>query len=333
MDAARRQAIAAKHSFGVSPTLLEWAVPPATYVIVNAGSGSVLGDETAQSLRERFIAFGIKAEVQLARTGREIVQLAREAAESDADLIVAGGGDGTISTIAIEAASAGKTLGILPLGTLNNFSKDLGIPQNLNAAVRVIAQGEVQQIDLAECNGRIFINNSSIGLYPKMVARREHQQQKLGRGKWAAAFWASLRLFRVSPFLKVDIELDGKVFERKTPFVFVGNNEYEMDMYNIGRRPSLGEGKLSLYFLHREGRWGLVMLLWKTVTRGLKQWKDFEAVATEHVTIRSKRRRIRVAFDGETSILQPPLDYRIRPKALKVIVPTGTRTPSSPTHE
>ena len=291
------------------------------HVIVNAGSGSVLGDETAESLRERFIAFGIKAEVHLAQSGKDVVQLAREAAEGEADLIVAGGGDGTISTVAIEASAAGKTLGILPLGTLNNFSKDLGIPQNLNAAVRVIAEGEVHQIDLAECNGRIFINNSSIGLYPKMVVRREEQQQKLGRGKWAAAFWASLRLFRISPFLKVDIELDGNVFERKTPFVFVGNNEYEMDLYNIGRRPSLEEAKLSLYFLHRQGRTGLIMLLWKTMTGGLKQWKDFEAVATEHVTIRSRRRRLRVAFDGETDIMRPPLEYRIRPKALKVIVP------------
>ncbi|MEO5859337.1 MAG: diacylglycerol kinase family protein [Pyrinomonadaceae bacterium] len=295
------------------------------HVIVNAGSGSVLEDETAQSLRERFVAFGIRAEVHLAHSGKDIVRLAREAAENEADLIIAGGGDGTISTVAIEASAAGKTLGILPLGTLNNFSKDLGIPQDLNAAVRVIAEGEVRQIDLAEVNGRIFINNSSIGLYPKIVVRREQQQEKLGRGKWAAAFWASLRVFRISPFLKVAIELDGKTFERKTPFVFVGNNEYEMDMYNIGRRPSLEGGKLSLYFLHREGRWGLLMLLWKTVTGGLKQWKDFEAVETEHVTIRARRRRIRVAFDGETDIMRPPLEYRIRPKALKVIVPRVER--------
>ena len=291
------------------------------HVIVNAGSGSVLGDETAQSLRERFIAFGIRAEVFVAQSGKDIVQLAREAAAGEAELIVAGGGDGTISTVAIEASAVGKTLGILPLGTLNNFSKDLGIPQNLSAAVRVIAEGEVHHIDLGEVNGRIFINNSSIGIYPKMVVRREQQQQKLGRGKWAAAFWASLRLFRISPFLKVDIELDGKRFERKTPFVFVGNNEYEMDLYNIGRRPSLERGKLSLYFLHRQGRSGLVMLMWKTLTGGLKQWKDFEAVETEHVTIRARRRRIRVAFDGETDIMRPPLEYRILPKALKVIVP------------
>ena len=295
---------------------------PAIEVIINAGSGSVLGDETARSLRERFIAYGIRANVHLATSGAEIVVLARHAARSDAGTVVAGGGDGTISAVAAELAGTGKALGILPLGTLNNFSKDLGIPQDLAAAVRTIAQGEPIEVDLAEVNGRTFINNSSIGLYPKMVARRERQQQKLGRGKWQAALWASLRLFRVSPFLKVDIELDGKTFERRTPFVFVGNNEYEMDMYNIGRRPSLSEGKLSLYFLHRQGRWGLVMLFWKTVTRQLKQWKEFEAVATEHVTVRAKRRRIRVALDGEVAVMRTPLEYRTRPKALRVIVPS-----------
>lgn len=294
---------------------------PAIEVIVNSGSGSVLGDETARTLRERFIAFGIRANVHLATSGEEIIKLAKQAAISDTEVVVAGGGDGTISAVAAEIAGAGKTLGVLPLGTLNNFSKDLGIPQNLDSAVRTIAHGVPVEIDLAEVNGRVFINNSSIGIYPKMVLRRERQQQKLGRGKWTAAIWASLRMFRVSPFLRVEIELDGKVFERRTPFVFVGNNEYEMDLYNIGRRPRLDGGKLSLYFLHRQGRWGLVVLAWKTLTRQLRQWKDFEAVETEHVVVRKKRKRARVAIDGETMIMKTPLDYRILPKALKVVVP------------
>lgn len=128
-------------------------------------------------------------------------------------------------------------------------------------------------------------------------------------------------MFRSSPFLRVEIELDGRVFERKTPFVFVGNNEYEMDLYAIGRRPRLNGGKLSLYFLHRQGRWGLLVLFWKTLTRQLRQWKDFEAVETEHVIVRKKRKRARVAVDGEAMLMNTPLEYRILPKALNVIVP------------
>lgn len=288
-------------------------------VIINSGSGSVLGEETSQSMRERFIAHGIPANVHLVENGGDISEIARRAA-NEADVIVAGGGDGTVSTIAVEVSKAGKTLGVLPLGTLNNFSKDLGIPQTLDDAVDVIATGEVKVIDLAEVNGRTFINNSSIGLYPQMVLRRE-EQQRLGYGKWYAAFWAGLRIFRLSPFLKVRIEMDGKSFLRKTPFVFVGNNEYEMDLYNIGRRVAMDEGELSVYFLHRGGRWGVTLLLFHTLLGGLRQWEDFEEVSTDKITIQTRKKRLLVALDGEVQRMDTPLEYRTRPKALKVIVP------------
>lgn len=296
-------------------------MPPPIEVIINEGSGgSVHGEETEQSLRERFIAYGVRANVHLAKTGAEIESLAKHAVESDAEIVVAGGGDGTISTVAARLAKTGKTLGVLPLGTLNNFSKDLGIPQDLTGAVHIIATGEKRLIDLAEVNGRIFVNNSSIGLYPRIVLRRE-RQQRLGSGKWNAAFWAALRIFRISPFLKVRITIDGKRFLRKTPFVFVGNNDYEMDLYNIGRRPRLDDGKLSVYYLHHGGRWGVTLLVYHTIFGRLRQWKDFEEVSTEEISIETRRRRLPVAFDGEVRILDTPLHYRIRPKALSVIVP------------
>lgn len=288
-------------------------------VIVNAGSGSVLGEETSRRLRNRFIEHGVPANVYFAESGDEIETIARRVVQN-ADVIVAGGGDGTISTVANQVAKAGKTLGVLPLGTLNNFSKDLNIPQTISGAVETIASGNTVLIDLAEVNGRTFINNSSIGLYPKIVLRRE-EHQRLGRGKWNAAFWAALQMFRLSPFLKVRIELNGRSFLRKTPFVFVGNNEYEMDLYNIGRRVALDEGELSVYFLHRGGRWGVTMLLWHTLLGRLKQWKDFEEVSTDKITIQTRKKRLHVALDGEVRVMETPLHYRTRPKALKVIVP------------
>ena len=300
-------------------------MPRPIEVIINSGSGSVLGEETSKSLRDRFIAYGVPANVHLARDGGEIERLAKHAVE-DADIVVAGGGDGTISTVAQEVARTGKTLGVLPLGTLNNFSKDLQIPQTLSDAVHTIASGEIKVIDLAEVNGRTFINNSSIGLYPRIVLRRE-EQQRLGRGKWNAAFWAALQMFRLSPFLKVRIELNGQSFLRKTPFVFVGNNEYEMDLYNIGRRLALDDGELSVYFLHRGGRLGVTLLLLHTLLGGLRQWKDFEEVSTDKVTIQTRRKSLYVALDGEVRKMPTPLQYRILPRALKVIVPNSVPSP------
>ena len=301
-------------------------MPGPIEVIINANSGGVIEGDTEVLLVEAFAAHGIDVKIHLANGGSEINKLARLAAESDAEIIVAGGGDGTISTIAAEVVRSKKTLGVLPLGTLNNFSKDLLIPQDLAEAVRIIAEGYTCLIDVGEVNEHIFINNSSIGLYPNIIRRRE-RQQRLGRGKWVAALWATLRMFRLSPFLKVRIKVGDMVFLRKTPFVFVGNNEYDMDLYKIGRRVEMDGGALSVYFLHRGGRWGVILLLFRTVFGMVKQWKDFEAVKTEETEIHTRRKRLHVAFDGEVRILESPLRYRIHPKALTVIVPKP-ETPS-----
>ena len=294
---------------------------PPIEVIINAAGGSFVEGETEQRLKDAFAANGLDANIRLAKTGEQIGEFAEAAIKSNAEIIVAGGGDGTISSVAAFVANTDKTFGVLPLGTLNNFSKDLLIPQDIDEAVKIIAAGNIAEIDLAELNGRVFINNSSIGLYPKIVKDREKQQERLGRGKWRAAFWATLKMFRVSPFLKVGIVVDGKFFLRKTPFVFIGNNRYEMDLYNIGRRPTLDQGKLSIYFLHRGGRLGVIRLLFRTITGRVKQWKDFEEVLAEDVSIQTRRKRMHVAFDGEVSVMRTPLKYQILPKALKVLVP------------
>lgn|SRR5436190_3229781 len=295
-------------------------MPRVVEVIVNSSSGVGASNDTHQLLEAEFAKYEMIAKIHFARNGNEVLRMAKAAAKTDADTIAAAGGDGTISGVATEAYRAGKKLGVIPMGTLNNFSKDLGIPQDLPEAIRVIADGETTRIDIACANGRYFLNNSSIGLYPRMVKKRE-QQQRLGYGKWRAAFWAALRMFRLSPFVKVRIELDGKSYLRKTPFVFVGNNQYEMDLYNIGRRARLDEGKLSLYFLLRGGRSGILLLILHTLTGRLRQWSDFEEVLTDSVTIQTRRKRLPVAFDGEVDVLETPLEYEIVPDALTVIVP------------
>jgi len=288
-------------------------------VIVNAAGGN-FSDHTADNLRAAFDANGLNITLYLANDGEEIIEIARKAAMSDAETIVAGGGDGTISAVASEMYGSGKTLGILPLGTLNNFSKDLAIPQDIDEAVKVIARGVISEIDLGEVNERIFLNNSSIGLYPRIVKKRE-KQERLGHGKWRSALWAAMRVFKPSSFVKVGIEVEGKMFVRRVPFVFVGNNRYEMEFFNIGRRPSIADGRLSLYFLHRGGRYGVIVLMLKTLLGTAKQWSEFEEVLCESLTIQTRRKRLQVAFDGEVSSLATPLRYRCLPKALKVIVP------------
>ena len=294
---------------------------PPIEVIINAAGGSFIANHTEELVTRAFSDADLDANIHFASSGYEVFSLAEKAASGDCRIIVGGGGDGTLALIAKAAYKSGKIFGIMPLGTRNHFSKDLGIPQDIAGAVAVIARGYTREVDLGEVNGSIFINNSSIGLYPRIVRRREAQQERLGRGKWYAAFLAAIRVFRRSPFYRVRFKLDGHSFLRQVPFVFVGNNLYEMDLYNIGSRQRLDRGLLSVYFLHHGGRLGVLELLFRTLIGRLKQWRDFEEIETETITITTRRKKIMVALDGEVVRMYTPLEYRIVPQALTVIVP------------
>ncbi|MBV9209487.1 MAG: diacylglycerol kinase family lipid kinase [Acidobacteria bacterium] len=295
------------------------AVRPA--VIINASSGTDDKEQALARLEEMFAARGLEARVHLAGSGEEILELSRRAVKEACEPIVAGGGDGTINAVASQLIGTGRTLGVLPLGTLNHFAKDLRIPLTLEEAAETILTGRAVEVDVGEVNGRVFLNNSSLGLYPSIVHRREQQQQRLGRGKWPAFIWAALSVLKRYPFLNVRLHAGEKELKRRTPFVFIGNNEYVMESFNIGSRSCLDAGELSLYIAHRTGRLGLLRLAWRALFGGLRDEEDFDALCTKEVWIETSRRKLRVATDGEVTVMRTPLHYRVRPRALRVIVP------------
>lgn len=290
-------------------------------VILNATSGANDKEEARARLAELFAARGLDARISLASSGAEIVEMARRAAREDCETVVAGGGDGTINAVASTLVGTRKRLGVLPLGTLNHFAKDLKIPLDLEGAARNIVEGHVARVDVGEVNGRIFLNNSSLGLYPSIVRQREKQQERLGRGKWPAFIWATLSVLRRYPFLVVRLSTDKEALVRRTPFVFVGNNEYEMESFNVGARSCLDAGQLSLYTAHRTGRLGLLRFAIRALFGGLRDEQDFDAMCTKEVWIETRRHRLRVATDGEVTVMNTPLHYRVLPGALSVIVP------------
>ncbi|MFC3110486.1 diacylglycerol/lipid kinase family protein [Undibacterium arcticum] len=300
---------------------MQTTIPKRTAVIINASAGNGHTSEWASRLADKFQSHGMSAQVTLARSGDQILEASQFAARDGYDVIVAGGGDGTINTVASALVGTDIAFGVLPLGTLNHFAKDLHIPLDLDAAVRNIAARHSVKIDAAEVNGRIFLNNSSLGLYPDIVRHRETQQRRLGRGKWPAFFWATVTALRRYPFLNVTLRLNNEEHKRRTPFIFVGNNEYLMEGFNIGGRKRLDSGQLCLYVTHRTGRLGLLLLAIRALFGRLRQAKDFDAVAAREVLIETRHKRIRVATDGEVTVMETPLRYRNCPGALNVIVP------------
>ncbi|MBB3224075.1 diacylglycerol/lipid kinase family protein [Pseudoduganella umbonata] len=291
-------------------------------VIVNAAAGQGHDGGQATALRDKFAAVGVDADVTLAGNGEEMIGVAREALEDGIGLVVAGGGDGTMNAVASVLAGSPARFGVLPLGTLNHFAKDLGIPLALDDAIATVAHGRPVAVDVGEVNGRIFLNNSSLGLYPDIVRDREKQQRRLGRGKWLAFCWASLAALHRYPFLSLRLHVHGEEHARRTPFVFIGNNAYTMQGLSIGERTRLDGGHLSLYVAQRPTRFGLARLACHALVGRLAEARDFDVLLADELTIDTRRRMVRVATDGEVTLMVPPLDYRSRPGALTVMVPS-----------
>ena len=297
-------------------------------VIISAGAGPGDNNEASERLTRIFTENQIDADISLAQSGAEVTELAREAARNPYKIIVAGGGDGTVNSVAAAVVDSDKTLGVLPLGTLNHFARDLKIPFDLQAAAQTIVAGHTTEVDVAEVNNRIFLNNSSLGLYPVIVRERE-KHQRLGYRKWPAFVWATIQALRRYPFLDVRLHVNDELVARTTPFVFIGNNQYAMESFNIGLRDRLDRGVLSVYITDRIGRLKLIGLALRALVGRLRDDKDFLALNSNDVKIQTAHKRLRVAFDGEVEVMETPLLYRVRSRALRVIVPkdadAGTR--------
>ena len=178
------------------------------HVILNARAGTGHEGDDRRALEEALAAHGLQATVHAVAAGGDIVAAAKAALDAGAEVVVAAGGDGTVSAVASCIHGSNATLGVLPMGTLNHFARDLGIPTKLEEAVEVLARGVRVGVDLGEVNGRIFVNNASLGVYPDMVRDRIRQQRRLGRGKWWAMVWAALATLRRSPFLRLTLEIE-----------------------------------------------------------------------------------------------------------------------------
>lgn len=291
-------------------------------IIISAGAGAVARDngKVCELLTGIFNEHRIDIDVSVATSGAELTELARDAARGPYKAIVAGGGDGTVSSVAASVIDSDKVLGVLPLGTLNHFARDLKISSDLETAAHTIVAGHTTEVDVAEVNNRIFLNNSSLGLYPTIVRERV-KHERLGFRKWPAFVWATIQALRRYPFLDVRLRVNGQLLDRTTPFVFVGNNEYAMESFDIGLRDRLDRGVLSIYITHRTSRLKLITLALRALIGRLRDDKDFLALSSDEVKIETRHKRLRVAFDGEIELMETPLQYRIRTRALRVIVP------------
>ncbi len=275
-------------------------------VVYNSRSGSAL---SRHELDAAFAEANITVATFIDITKSSPASLKRLA--SRYSTIAAYGGDGTICSVADAVAGTRTTLAPLPGGTLNHFTKDLGIPQDLSEAIRRLSSAKAKDIDIAEVNGKAFVNNSSIGFYPSSLRERSRLEKHLG--KWPAAVFASIRSF--VKFQIYELSLDNKTI--RTPFVFIGNNVY--DSSDGMARHHVNKGVLSVYAVRSTKRRTLFKLLALALVNRVDDADELQSFTTKELRVTTRRSRLRVATDGEHELMKPPLRYVSRAGALKVL--------------
>jgi diacylglycerol kinase family enzyme len=287
-------------------------------VIVNRASGT--GGDTSK-ITEALERAGVTA--RIAKVGGHEIQRAAELAVERGNTLVAAGGDGTVSTVAAVAVRTGAAMGVLPLGTLNHFAKDAGIPRDADDAAAAIAEGGIETFDVGEINGRIFLNNASIGMYPRLVWERERERQQ-GRRKWTAFAIALVRTWTRYRTVTVRLTVDGVTLVRRTPFVFIGNGRYQSEGLGLGTRASINDGCLSVYVAPECGRFEIVALALRAIAGVLTPRAKFEVFTARELTIETARPRLTIALDGELMLAEPPLHCTVRSRALRALVPKAS---------
>jgi YegS/Rv2252/BmrU family lipid kinase len=294
-------------------------------VVLNAAAGALLGKPIEATVEATEAALGHpETDVQVfSAAGPNVVPAIEKACASDADVVMVGGGDGTIATAAGMLAGTDKALGILPLGTMNLLAKDLGIPTSLAAAIPALAAGEFRHIDIADVNGRIFLNSSLIGLFPMMVQQRERNRGKMSLSTYFRIGMSALIAISRYRRLGAVLEIDGGERRRvRSLAMAITNNPHSEGFAAFLTRASLDSGELGLYIAKHKTVWSAIRLVAALATGLWRRDPELEMHTARAVTIHTRRGNLWVANDGELHLIETPLQYRIRPGALKVLVPS-----------
>jgi diacylglycerol kinase family enzyme len=286
-------------------------------IVVNQNSGSV-----TDSMREDFAATleASKLDYRIKFVdGGEMLVTAQKLVKEGCTALVAGGGDGSLGQIAGFAAGENIPFAALPFGTLNHFAKDLGLPSDHVALIQILEAEKTKQIDFATAGDKVFLNNSSIGIYPELVFRREDREHRLG--KWPAAALSLIDIIR-KPLSCVSLTIihDQHKLTVKTPFVFVGNNDYGFDSFGVNKREKLDGGVLSLCIFRGQSR---PLLAWHLLRSAIGRPAEgvLDCYSAKNIVVVSANENLDITFDGEIAQQQSPVRYSIHKKSLTIIAP------------
>ena len=248
--------------------------------------------------------------------------------------VVAVGGDGTLNTVAQAVHAAGCAMGVVPQGTFNYFARTHGIPSDPGDAVRQLLRSLPTPVQVAGINERVFLVNASLGLYPDLLEDREAFKARFGRSRWVAFVAACATLLRAQRRLRLHIEMGGQERDLQALTLFVGNNRLQLQQFGAEPDDTLagtpGDGTMAALVLRPVGTLSMLSLMLHGALGRLGEAAGVERFEFEHLVVRPSllpgRRGIKVAFDGEVTMMRTPLDFRVHARPLYLLKPPSERT-------
>lgn len=309
------------------PSALNAARSGPFFVVINAGAGHHNADDAQQVMARVFRQAG--REVAFFPVGKTepISAVARRAvalAQERQGVVVAAGGDGTINAVASAVFASGCPFGVLPQGTFNYFGRANGISQDIEAAATALLNARILPVQAGQVNGRIFLVNASVGLYPQLLEDREAWKRRFGRSRLVAFISGMATLLQARKQLHLLIESGGRVTALRTPTLFVGNNDLQLAQVGIDEQQvhSVHAGELAGIVVKPIGTLALFGLLLRGLAGRLGDADSVDSFSFRRLTITPKgRKRIKVATDGEVVWMQAPLVFEVAGQALLLMVP------------
>ncbi len=301
-------------------------------VLLNPGSGKGPDAEEARvaAVSKALARYPGRFDLRMLEPGGDVTQATRAACDAGFATIVAAGGDGTVSGVAGVVAGSGLRFGVLPLGTFNYFARAHGLPDDLDAAVDVLAAGDLREIGIGSVNGVHFVNNASLGAYPVILERRETLYRVWGRSR-IAAYWSVLRtLMRPGRPRTLRITVDGTVHRMRAPLVFVMCNSYQLREFGLPGEDCVDADGLAV-FIAPDCSWpGLLRHAVRLAAGRVEVGRDFALLCGRDVLVETRARRSLVARDGERGRMESPFRFRAEPGTLRLLVPREVATAGDP---
>jgi diacylglycerol kinase family enzyme len=289
------------------------------FVVYNARSGS--GDDVAEALRRGLPGHTlVPVEDDVGKAARRAVESARR----EGGTVVVAGGDGTIRCVAKHALEAGVPVGILPRGTFNITGRTWGIPLELEQSVQALRDARIRRVQVGTVNGHVFLVNASLGLYPELLEEREQYKRQFGRKRTVALLAGLVTILRHHKHLVLQSEHDlGRELVQATT-LFVGNNPMQLEDVGLPEAEDVKHGQLAAVFVKPVGRLARLGLFVRGLAGKLGGAPELKDFSFEHLTVRPRRtgkKTLKVALDGEIMRLAPPLEFKLAPQPLKLLVP------------